>query len=301
MSKRIKLTSRGKVVVSVIAAILVIAISIAGFSVFKNNLTPDYAEEVYGYGISHILEQSITNEQSAREELRQNIEDADKLVKETDGKIFDASRANLQTYLNNITDVPDSQIVESENFIDYVHSEKRIRSFINNLSDKQTALQNSYDDWSESRNEMDKSADELENDLTTGISNADELEKAIQKNIEEAERLAQEREEEIRLREEERRRNSQQNKPQTAPTQPSAPQPVEPAKPTQKPSPAPTKPPSTPTPKPTEKPVSPPSSPPAPTPTEKPTKPAETPTPPDDENENVEMPGDATMIGQNNG
>lgn len=301
MSKRIKLTSRGKVVVSVIAAILVIAISIAGFSVFKNNLTPDYAEEVYGYGISHILEQSITNEQSAREELRQNIEDADKLVKETDGKIFDASRANLQTYLNNITDVPDSQIVESENFIDYVHSEKRIRSFINNLSDKQTALQNSYDDWSESRNEMDKSADELENDLTTGISNADELEKAIQKNIEEAERLAQEREEEIRLREEERRRNSQQNKPQTAPTQPSAPQPVEPAKPTQKPSPAPTKPPSTPTLKPTEKPVSPPSSPPAPTPTEKPTKPAETPTPPDDENENVEMPGDATMIGQNNG
>lgn len=301
MSKKIKLTSRGKVVVSVIAAILIISVSIAGFSVFKNHSTPDYAEEVYGYGISHILEQSITNEQSAREELRQNIEDANKLVKETDGKIFDASRANLQTYVNNITEVPDTQKVESENFIDYVNSEKRIRSFINNLSDKQTALQNSYDAWLESRNIMDKSADELENDLTTGISNADELEKAIQKNIEESERLAQEREEKIRLREEERRRNSQQNKPQTAPTQPSVPQPVEPTQPTQKPSPAPTKPPSTPTPKPTEKPVSPPSSPsPTPTPTPKPTNPVET-TPPADENEGTEMPGDATMIGQENG
>ena len=300
MSKKIKLTSRGKIVISVISAILVIAISVAGFSVFKNNSTPDYAEEVYGYGISHILEQSIVNEQSAREELRQNIEDANKLVKETDGKIFDASRANLQTYVNNIIDVPDSQKVESENFVDYVNSEKRIRSFINNLSDKQTALQNSYDAWSESRNEMDKSADELENDFTTGISNADELEKAIQRNIEESERLAQEREEKIRLREEERRRNSQQNKPQTIPTQPSVPQPVEPEKPTQKPSPEPTKPPSTPTlkptPTPTEKPVSPPKT----TPTPKPTNPVET-TPPADENEGTEMPGDATMIGQENG
>lgn len=300
MSKKIKLTSRGKIVISVISAILVIAISVAGFSVFKNNSTPDYAEEVYGYGISHILEQSIVNEQSAREELRQNIEDANKLVKETDGKIFDASRANLQTYVNNITEVPDTQKVESENFIDYVNSEKRIRSFINNLSDKHTALQNSYDAWSESRNEMDKSADELENDFTTGISNADELEKAIQRNIEESERLAQEREEKIRLREEERRRNSQQNKPQTIPTQPSVPQPVEPEKPTQKPSPEPTKPPSTPTPKPTPTPTEKPVSPPKTTPTPKPTNPVET-TPPADENEGTEMPGDATMIGQENG
>lgn len=301
MSKKIKLTSRGKIVISVIAAILVISVSIVGFSIFKNRSTPDYAEEVYTYSINAILEQSITNEQSAREELRENIENANKLVKETDGKIFDASRANLQTYINNISEVPDTQKVESENFVDYVNSEKRIRSFINNLSEKQTALQNSYDTWSESRNEMNKSADKLENDLTTGISNADELEKAIQKNIDEAERLAQEREEEIRLKEEERRRNAQQNKSQNSPVQPSVSQPVEPTQPTQKPSPTPTKSPSTPTPQPTEEPVSPPSSSPKPTPTEKPTKPAETPTPTNDENENVEMPGDATMIGQNNG
>lgn len=298
MSKKIKLTSRGKVVVSVIAAILVISVSIAGFSIFKNHSTPDYAEEVYGYGISHILEQSITNEQNARAELRQNIEDADKLVKETDGKIFDASRANLQTYVNNIADVPDSQIVESENFIDYVNSEKRIRSFINNLSDKQTELQKSYDAWSKSRNQMNKSADELANNLTAGISNADELEKAIQQNIEESERLAQEREEQIRLREEERRKNSQQNKPQTVPTQPSAPQPEESENPTQNPSPAPTKTPKTPTPTPTDKPFSPPKTP-TPT-TPKPTTPTET-TPPADENDGAEMHGDAAMIGNNNG
>lgn len=51
---------------------------------------------------------------------------------------------------------------------------------------------------------------------------------------------------------------------------------------TQKPSPEPTKPPS------------------APTPTPTPTNPVET-TPPADENEGTEMPGDATMIGQENG
>lgn len=291
MSKKIKLTSRGKIVISVISAILVIAISVTGFSVFKSNSTPDYAEEVYGYAISHILEQSIINEQNSRAELRQNIEDANKLVKETDGKIFDASRANLQTYLDNISGIPDSKITESTNFIDYVKSEKNVRTYIGTLDEKQKALQEDYDTWTKSRSEFEESTGTIQKELEGGIEDVSNLEQQIQENLTEQEKRAKELEKQIQ----EKKKSEERNKPTPSISQPNIPtqnptsQPSTPSKPTPTEKPKPTNPTTTP-----EKPSVEPN--PKPTDTPKPSSPPE-----DAEENETNANGNTTMIGQGNG
>lgn len=286
MSKKIKLTSRGKIVISVISAILVIAISVTGFSVFKNNSTPDYAEEVYGYGISRILEQSIINEQNSRAELRQNIEDANKLVKETDGKIFDASRANLQTYLDNISGIPDSKIAESTNFIDYVKSEKNVRTYIRTLDEKQKALQEDYDTWTKSRSEFEENTGTIQKELEGGIEDVSNLEQQIQENLTEQEKRAKELEKQIQ----EKQKSEERNKPTPSIPQPNIPT-QNPTSPPSTPSkPEPTKPTTTPTEKPSVEPN------PKPTDTPKPTSPPE-----DAEENETNANGNTTMIGQGNG
>lgn len=280
MSKKLRITRKGKTVIAITAAVGLILSGITAVALWNRSEPDNYTDEVYSYSIGVILSQSKENESKARQELREKIEKANSLLKDTDGRIFDSSRTNLETYITNIKDIPDSQIVESDNFIDYVNSEKRVESFIDNLSEKQEALQTSYDKWLETRTEQDKNANEINEEVNSGITNADELEKTIQKNIQEAERIQEEREQQRRELEE---KNKRQN--QDTAQQPTAPSPSLPASPATPPAPTPTTSPS-------------PTSTPAPTPTEKPSTMPSIPTSPvEEDNEDAQN----SMIGQDNG
>lgn len=280
MSKKLRITRKGKTVIAITAAVGLILSGITAVALWNPSEPDNYTDEVYSYSMGIILSRSKENESNSRQELREKIEEANILLKDTDGKIFDGSRTNLQTYITNIKDIPDSQIVESDNLIDYVKSEERIGSFIDNLSEKQEALQTSYDKWLETRTEQDKNTTEINEEVNSGITDADELEKTIQENIQEAERIQEEREEQRRKLEEKNKKQKQ-----TPPRQPTIPSPSLPVSPTTPPAPTPTTSPS-------------PTSTPAPTPTEKPSTTPSIPTSPvEEDNEDAQN----SMIGQDNG
>lgn len=280
MSKKLQITSRGKVVI-VIGVVIALIAGGVGMRTLTSSASDSNADQVYAYSMITMLDAAKENENNVREELRQDIEKANTLLNDTNGKIFDSTRTDFQVYVNNIIEVPDSQIIESDNIIDYVNSETKIRSFITNLSGKRESLQTSYDSWKEIRNELDESTGEAQEAITEDISEAEKKAKTIQDNINELERKAEEREKEIQAAKD----RINQNKPKPAPTP--APKPtVAPAPVNPSPTPKPTTPES---PAPTTKPAPPVK----PTPTEKPT----TPTPPPEEDEDV----DTSMIGQNNG
>jgi len=262
--KKLILTQKGKIAIG-----LAIALSIIGFFAVMSYFVGDNTESeipasaVYSYSINNMVSESAIKEQEARELLRTEIESADKLIEDSEGKVFDSSRANLEIYLQNIRNIPDSQIVESNNIQDYANSEKRIRGFIVALSAKKDALQESYDQWGEERENLTNDQKTLQEEINSNSGSNTELEELLKEKQEAGNTAENDRTQRLEELLEERRTVVPKQ-----PTQPSNPPVEQPTK-----SPEPNTPPPSKTPEPTNKPT------PTPTPTPKPTTTPSSPTP----------------------
>lgn len=260
-STKLTLTTRGKITLIALLAFIVLAsFGISSYFIHKSSENKITAEKIYAYSMNTMLEQAKTDEQAAREELDNNLKNARTLLDNSSGKVFDGSRSNLQIYVNNISDVPESQKINSTNINDYVASTKRVREFNSSLLEKYDALNESYTTWSNTREKLDQESSDLQQQIDEGTITVSELEKLLANKQQEGEEAARERDELLQVLEDQKK-NTPTEKPTT---------PVE--KPTATPtSPTPTV--NTPTSTPTEKPT------PTETPTVKPTTPTTTPSP----------------------
>lgn len=272
-SKKLVMTQRGKVMLGVSVAILTILLFFVTSQIIDRNFHKNIpSDEVYSYSINNMITIASHNEQDARENLRNKINEVDELLKESQGKVFDSSYSDLATYVDNIREVPDSQVVESNNLVDYVKSENKINSFLTSLNDKQISLQESYSNWVEKREVLNDDQSELQQRIDEGTISVSELERLLKDKQVQGTNSQSDRE---RLLEELRKKNesSQNNQPPASPnpppptSDPSTPVPSDPPteapSPTSNPSPTPSTPP-TPT-------SNPPTVSPTPTPTPKPT------------------------------
>lgn len=262
-STKLTLTTRGKITLIALLAFIVLAsFGISSYFIHKSSENKISAEKTYAYSMNMMLEQAKTEEQAAREELDNNLKNARTLLDNSSGKVFDGSRSNLQIYVNNISDVPEAKKINSTNINDYVASTKRVKEFNNSLLEKYDALNESYTTWRTTREKLDQESNDLQQQIDEGTITVSELEKLLANKQQEGEEAARERDELLRLLEQQKK-NTQPVKPTTSVEKPSTPT----EKPTTIPtSPTPTAP--TPTNTPTEK----------QTPTETPTKKPTTPT-----------------------
>lgn len=265
-STKLTLTTRGKVTLIVLLAVIVLAsFGISSYFIHKSSENKISAEKTYTYSMHIMLNQAQAEEKAAREELDNNLKNARTLLDNSSGKVFDGSRSNLQIYVNNISEVPDSKQITSNNINDYVASTKRVKEFNTSLLEKHDALDESYTSWNSTREKLNQESSDLQQQIDEGTITVSELEKLLANKQQEGEEAARERDELLRLLEQQKR-NAQPVKPTTPVEKPSTPA----EKPTTTPtSPTPTAP--TPTSTPTESPTTPPTTPPSPT------EPAETP------------------------
>lgn len=233
-NKKLTLTQRGKITLSVTVAASIVILGLLGYYLIsENSKTNVDSAAIYSYSVNYMLEESKNNENEARDNLREKIEESDKLIKDSDGKVFDGSRANLEVYLSNIREIPDSQIVESDNIIDYVNSEKRINGFLSSLTEKHNALQSSYDNWTKKREGLDKTQETLQEEISQGSLTVTELEELLAEKKQQGSDAATDRE---ALREELEKRYAEQNRNNTPVNKPTVPV-AKPTTPVEKPTP----------------------------------------------------------------
>lgn len=257
-STKLTLTTRGKIALIALLAFIVLAsFGISSYFIHKSSENKITAEKTYAYSINMMLEQAKSEEKAAREELDNNLKNARTLLDNSSGKVFDGSRSNLQIYVNNISDVPESKQIASNNINDYVASTKRVKEFNNSLLEKYDALNESYTTWSTTREKLNQESNDLQQQIDEGTITVSELEKLLANKQQEGEEAARERDELLRLLEQQKK-NTQPVKPTTPVEKPSTP--IEkPTTPTTSPTPTAPTPTSTPTEKPTISPTTPPS------------------------------------------
>lgn len=287
-STKLTLTARGKIALIALLAFVVLAsFGISSYFIHKSSQNKISAEKTYAYSMNTMLEQAKTEEQAARGELNNNLKNARTLLDNSSGKVFDGSRSNLQIYVNNISEVPDSKQITSNNINDYVASTKRVKEFNSSLLEKYDALNESYTAWSTTREKLDQESNDLQQQIDEGTITVSELEKLLANKQQEGEEAARERDELLRLLEQKKKKNNTQPVKPTTPVE-------KPSTPTEKPTTPPTSPtPTTPTPTstPTEKPT------PTETPTEKPTTPPTTPPSPTEPTETSEEAPEGSVSG----
>lgn len=280
-SKKLVMTQRGKVMLGISVAILTIVLFFITSQIIDRTFHKNIpADEVYSYSVDNMVTVAARNEYDARENLRNKVNEVDELLKESQGKVFDSSYSDLATYVDNVREVPDGQIVESGNLVDYVKSQNRINGFLSSLEEKRASLQKSYSSWVEKREILNTDQSELQKRIDEGTISVSELEKLLKDKQIQSSDSQLERE---KLLEELRKKNqssSGSNQPAPRPEQPTAPSEPPVSTPTETPTASPPPPTSSPTP--TASPTS------SPTPTASPT-PTETPTPTEDpEDEDAE-------------
>lgn len=190
--KKMKITRKGRLSITILVIVVITIVVVSTFfMIMKPRIS---ADELYAYEINYMLEQSRTQESAIRDELQSNIERADTLIKESDGKIFDSSRTDLETYVNNVREIPESQPVDSDNLLDYVESEQRIAQFNHSLVLRINSLQESYDSWTDKRAELDANEEELQEEINETTENISSLEEQLRNKMAQGNTDASERE-----------------------------------------------------------------------------------------------------------
>lgn len=196
MSK-LRITKKGKIVLAFGVTVLLLATLAISSAVYKNQREV-MASQSFSYAIHKIEESAIKNELNVRTTLTEKMKISEKLIKDSEGKVFTASRANLQTYLDSISALPKTKFSDDDETITYVNSRNRVLTALNELNKKNAALQKELSQWTEKKEAQTKE-DAVRAEKETGSDTErakieEELRQGVQDTINKsAEREAAER------------------------------------------------------------------------------------------------------------
>lgn len=180
-------------------SLIIITVLIGGYLIISHvqENSQEQSNKAYHYAMNNILVTAQQQEITARSNLQSKIDYANTLLNDTNGKIFDSSRPNLQNQLVSSNIALETKTPNSNDYHEYIKTTNILQNASRVLQQRIDALQDSYDSWNESHNISTTESAQNQESINSKTSQFSSLEDLILSNAEDLNETEEERQQRI--------------------------------------------------------------------------------------------------------